>query len=173
MSEIARRYEKLPGRTSHIVGVSRLWAHPEHLLATTNYFGIESYQRFFFRDIQALIIQRTKVRLWYNLGFGIVGGLCALLAGGLWYGGTQFPAGKAAFDVFAVMCGIGAAVFLLGVIVNTLRGATCVLVAQMTTGPQTLPGTSRLRQARRILALLAPRIRDAQGGALVSQVPPA
>lgn len=168
-----RRYEKLPGRTSHVIGVARLWAHPDHLLATRNYFGFESYQRYAFRDIQALFIRRTKGRLWWNLGFGVCAVLCGLSGWGLWgaSGGVTDAPEKAPLFGFAIILGTAAAFFLLCLLINSLRGATCTLVAQTVTGAHSLPGTSRVRPARRVLARIAPRILEAQSGVPVSETP--
>lgn len=167
-----RRYEKLPGRTSHIVGVARLWVHPDHLLATTNYFGFERYQRYYFRDIQALLIRRTKGRLWWNLGFGACAAVCGLSGWGLWLAAPEEAASlQSPLGVFASIFGTVAAFFLLCLLINSLRGATCTLVAQTVTGAHSLPGTSRVRPARRVLARIAPRILEAQSGAPASETP--
>ncbi len=173
MSGPSRQYEKLPGRTSHVVGVARLWAHADHLLATTNYFGIENYQRYYFRDIQTLLIRRTKARMWWNVGFGSCAALGALVGGGFWFASTRVedPSGKATLIGFAVLFGIGAAFCLICMLVNSARGATCALVAQTAAGAQSLPGTSRVRAARRTLARIAPRILEAQTSAPGPQAP--
>src|SRR6478672_7240008 len=105
MAAATRQYEKLPGRTSYFAGVAKLWAHKEYLLGVTTYFGVENYRRYFFRDIEALVIRRTKARFWWNLAFGACAGLLGVGAMGFWLAARQVEANLA--NVW-----IGFAVFL-------------------------------------------------------------
>jgi hypothetical protein len=172
MAAVTRQYEKLPGRTSYFAGVAKLWAHQDYLLAVTTYFGVENYRRYFYRDIQALMIRRTRARFWWNLGFGV----CAVLLGcgalGFWLASRRPEANLANFSIgSAIALSVLAGLFVFALIWNSVRGATCVLVAQMATGPQSLPGVTRVRPARKILAQVAPRIVEAQSGTPVFQIP--
>ena len=165
MAAATRQFVKLPGRTSYFVGVAKLWAHKDYLLAVTTYFGVETYRRYFFRDIQALMIRRTKARFWWNLAFGVCAALLGLVGLLFWLLSRQIgnnPAMTTGWTVFAsIVSGIGG-IFLIALIWNSLRGPTCVLVAQMATGPQPLPGVTRVGPARKILERVTPQILEAQ-----------
>ena len=170
MAAATRQYEKLPGRTSYFAGVAKLWAHKDYLLGVTTYFGVENYRRYFFRDIEALMIRRTKARFWWNLAFGTCAGLFGVGALGFWMASRGTEANLASVWIgFAIGLGTIAGLFLIAMIWNSLRGATCVLVAQMATGSQSLPGVTRVGPARKILARVAPLILEAQSAAPVLQ----
>src|SRR5436305_8222975 len=62
-------------------GSSSLWLGKDHLLCidTTGY--TETYKRFYFRDIQAIVIRRTESWKFTSLGLGVLAALFTLIAG--------------------------------------------------------------------------------------------
>ena len=135
----------------------------------------ERYRRFFFKDISALVIQRTKIRLAWNIVHGVLGIGGALLAGGLWWGGAtaseQGP--RIMLWVFAGMTAPGAFFFLVLFFINVLLGPTCCCHLQTSAGWHPLAAPSRLRPARRFLAQLTPLIEAAQSAPTATAPPPA
>lgn len=161
-------YRKLPGRGLGWSGLARLWLADDHLLEVSSLLFHERYRRFFLPDIAALIVRRTKVRLYWNLVHGFFGIGGALVIGGLIYGATFIPQEEArvVLYVFAGMIAPFAVVALILLLVNSLLGPTCRCHIQTAAGWHPLAAPSRLRNARRLLAQVAPLLEAAQ-------VPPA
>ncbi len=120
-------YRKLPGRGLGWAGLARVWLAEDHLLEVNSLLFSERYRRFFLKDIAAIVVRRTKVRLYWNLGHGIVGFGGALVAAGLWWGGTfvaeQEP--RTVLWVFAGLIAPFALFFIVLFLINSLLGPTC------------------------------------------------
>lgn len=144
------RYQRLPGKGRHLAGSDRLLLADDHLLLARRQLYIESYQRFFFADIQALTLRATAGR---DLAAAILGGLVLLFAWAFW--ATDLTGLK----VFWGVLGLGA---LLTSLVNWLRGPS--VKCHLTTELQTVELTSlnRRRRAERILGRLEAEVRQAQ-----------
>ena len=72
MADSPAPYRKFPGRGSGVVNVLTLWEGDTHLLLVNSWPTGESYRRFFFADIQAIILRRTKRRLVFNIILGVL-----------------------------------------------------------------------------------------------------
>ncbi len=165
MKSAAPAYRKLPGRSLAFGGLGRLWLAEDHVLEVESLLVHERYRRFFLKDIAAIVVRRTKARLWWNLGHGALGFGGAGLVGGLWWGGTFVKAEepRVMLWVFAGMIAPFALVFLILFLINSLLGPTCRCHLQTTAaGWHPLAAPSRLRAARRVVARLAPLIEAAQ-----------
>jgi hypothetical protein len=153
----AREYIKLtpPRRTAGFAVVtvtrSNLWLGSDHLLCVETEGFNESYRRFYFRDIQAITMRRTKRALVIGLVTGVLtAGFAALAIV------VDDEVGKWFLGVLAAVCGTP---FLI----NLIYGPTCS--CQLRTAVQTehVPSLSRVRRARRVLNRLRPLIAEAQG----------
>jgi len=154
-------YERLPGRGRHIAGMDYLWLADDHLLLARQRAYSETYQRFFFNDIQTLILRRTRGRA---VSTAVVAGLSLLCAGLAWI--TDWPPGKI---TWFVLLGL---LLLIG-IVNWFRGPTtrCHLTTRLHSVP--LRSLGREKTARRVLARLKEKIEEVQGAiASVADEPP-
>ena len=161
----APAYRKLPGRGLAFNGIGRLWLAEDHILDVESLLVHERYRRFFLKDIAAIVVRRTKARLYWNIGHGVLGFGGAALAGGLWWIGTfvkeQEP--RVMLWVLAGMIAPFALFFLILFLINSLLGPTCRCHLQTTAaGWHPLAAPTRLRSARRMLARLAPLIEAAQ-----------
>ena len=58
-----RPYKRLPGRYRSSTGQRSLWLGADHLLAVDQVYFEEKYRRFYFSDVQALVVQSTN--LWH------------------------------------------------------------------------------------------------------------
>ena len=161
MNPAAPAYRKLPGRALAFSGIGRLWLADDHLLEVESLLFHERYRRFFLKDIAALVIRRTKVRLYWNLAHGILGvGGGAVTAASIYFGDQE---ARVFLWVFAGMIGPFALLFLVLFLINSLLGPTCTCHLQTTSsGWHPLAAPARLRKARRVLAQLAPLIEAAQ-----------
>ncbi|MCF7853652.1 MAG: hypothetical protein K9N51_02550 [Candidatus Pacebacteria bacterium] len=129
---------------------SSIWLASDHLLHVEWHYLSESYRRFYFRDIQAILIQRTKL--------GLVLTICYCLLIPLFCLGL-FILGYAPKVFFGSL----AATMIVLLIVNLLRGPTCVCVIQTAVQAAKLSAVRRVRTAEGLRLLLFPRIEEAQG----------
>ena len=133
---------------------SRLWLGDDHLLQVDSTGGYsEQYRRFYFRDIQAFSLHKTKEWFAVNLILGVVTGLFLL-----WALIVENTGGKITLGIISATLGI----FLL---VNVLRGSTCNCQIKTAVHLEELPSLRRRRNAEKVLARLRPLIEAAQGSA--------
>jgi hypothetical protein len=163
MAAAPKLYTRLPGRgirrAIFAVAATRcgLWLGPDHLLAVDATTASEEYRRFYFRDIEAFVIRRTRGRAssnWILLVLALVT-VGPLLVFWRTEGSTGWMVGALVLGAF------WAALALL----NTLRGATCETKIRTAVQLEHLPSLNRLPVARRVLARIVPIITDAQGAA--------
>ena len=121
----------------------------DHLLLCDYRTGfVENYKRFYFRDIEAIIVRKTihwaaALVIWVFLA------LCFLIAAM----GTEW---KLASLILEGLC----VAFILGQII---RGPTCRTIIQTAVQTDGLPMLKRVRKTYRILAELIPLIETVQG----------
>ena len=151
-------YQSLPGRgrrglfLSFAVSSSwcSLWLGPDHLLSVESRNYQEEYKRFYFRDIQAVIMRRTQRASATNVFFLI---MLVLFASLMIVAG---PNGR-------IVTGILAGTTLLILTINLLRGPSCVCHLMTAVHTEELPSLNRLKTAREVVARLRPFIEGAQG----------
>ncbi len=154
----APRYQRLPGSGLRAVLSTRstLWLAPDHLLSLDRTIGSESYRRFYFRDIEAMVIRPTntgRIRNWTYLLLALLCGL-PLLGAGLWA-----PNQTGWF----VAAGVIASFWLLLLVLNALRGPTCKAHVRTAVQIEELPSLGRLSTAIRVITRVKPLIEEAQG----------
>jgi hypothetical protein len=158
-----KEYRRLPGagiRRHALVSAtrSRLWLGRDHLLSTDTQWYTEDYKRFYFRDIQAIIIHKTESGKIINIVFSALTALplfAALATGG---GASLF-------------WGIVAGCFGLILFINALFGPTCFTHIRTAVQTEELPSLRRLRRANKVLARVRPLIVAAQGDLPVAEIP--
>ncbi|MDP8981032.1 MAG: hypothetical protein M3O35_10620 [Acidobacteriota bacterium] len=139
-------YRKLPG-ASGVLLKSKLWLGPDHVLHVRRSLFSEEYRRYYFRDIQAIVmVEKDSLALYlYALA-----GLLAVWAGVLLY--TRHW-------VAAAMGGIvTGSVALLG-----WNYPDCICALRTAVSNEVLRPLGRLRYARRSIALLRAAVEEAQG----------
>ena len=143
-------YKRVPGLGSGAFENSRLYVGPDHLLLVGSTAWSESYRRFYFRDIQAVIIRTSAWGKIQNAVWALLFFLVAIIA-------IQVS------DIGAIIAWIIASLFALGLIVNTLRGPTCVCHIQTAVQTTKLSPLGRVRRAQQFLVQLKPLIANIQG----------
>lgn len=149
-----RKYKKLHRGSYFTFGVatvrrSSLWLAEDHLLqAMTSYFH-ESYRRFYFRDIQAILVAPNGTYKAWNISLIVTAFFCLLLA--VAFGGSAW--GFFGFLIVADLIGLG---------INLFRGPTCSCMIQTAVQVERLRALSRLRVAQRTVGQLTPLIAEAQ-----------
>lgn len=144
------RYIKLPGHGRTWTGVSRIWLGEDHVLLVLGKTFSETYRRFFFNDIQGIIVRRTNMgKMWNGIwgSFVILFGVLALAVGG----------------VAAIVLSSLAAPFLIALLWNVALGPTCVVHVRTAVQTERVPALGRIRAAKQFIARIEPLIITAQG----------
>ena len=146
------RYRKLPGQRRGFIRGSSVWLGPDHLLAVASLRFREEYKRYYFRDIQALVIADSPR---FHLSTR------AALIGYLWV--VAFAATFASRYGPPVMGGLGIALILAWIYVS----ATCSCVCRIHTAvsQDRLPSVYRVWTARKFLKAVEAEISKVQGSA--------
>ena len=162
MESGVKEYRRLPGkgaRRGHFFGLaptrSTAWLADDHLLSVDNDYFSEDYKRFYFKDIQALSIRRTRTWEVANVVWGVLAILTSL--------------GAYALDnnmFLWTMEGL----FCLGLLVSLLRGPTCVFRLHTAVHTEEMPSLGRLKAALKAREILYPLIQQAQGEPFVPDV---
>lgn len=140
-----------------VISRTSLWLGPDHILFVDSTGFTETYKRFYFRDIQALIVQRSANFTIINIVVAIP--FTFLMAGAL-VTSDAVPKG-----VLFVLAGILA---IVGII-NVLGGATCRCYLRTAVQEEHLASLSRLRRANKILDRIRPLIVAAQADSVSSE----
>jgi hypothetical protein len=143
-------YRRLSGKTSGFLSYSRLWLGPDHLLFVRTTFFSEEYKRFYFRDIQAVVMRRTERREILNAVLA-----CTTISFGVLAVFTN-----SGWQAFWVMM---AGILFFALLVSWLRGPTCVFHLRTAVQTEELSPLKRVRAARKVIERLRPNIEQAQG----------
>ena len=148
-------YRRLPGkgaRRGHFFGLapirSSAWLADDHLLSVDNDYFSEDYKRFYFKDIQALSIRRTRTWEVWNVVWGVFAILTAL--------------GASALGDHMILWTIEG-LFCLGLLVSLLRGPTCICQLHTSVHAEEMPSLSHLKTALKAREILYPLIQRVQG----------
>ncbi|MBI3882211.1 MAG: hypothetical protein HY301_19390 [Verrucomicrobia bacterium] len=153
------------------LGSASYWLAKDHLLVVEVISYSERYRRFYFRDLQAVIVQQTGARKGWNIGFGVALLIALVIALVLLPGALRggFPSGG---DDYGVI-GIWSAIFLvlgLPLLVNTLRGPTCTVHLRTAVQTQKLRNLTRWRKAELLVTELGPLVQSAQAASAAASV---
>jgi hypothetical protein len=129
----------------------------DHLLCVDSSGYAEEYRRFYYADIQAVLVRKTQRGGIWTMVWSILTVVPALIALGLTGAGA---------DILWSFAGFG----LLCLLVNISRGPTCVAHLRTAVHLEELPSLHRLRVARNVLALLRPLVEQAQGVVAPEQI---
>jgi hypothetical protein len=146
-------YRRLGGQGATLTQYTRLYLGPDHLLQTASNGYTENYKRFYFRDIQAIVIRRNDLWVLWIVAWSLPPLVLALAA--------VAALGSNAWT--AVILLSIAAGFLAGLIINLLMGPTCVCHVQTAVQTEKIPSLRRLKQVRKMLRQVRPLIGAAQG----------
>jgi len=148
MPQARSEYKRLPGGRSRLFRRDRLYLGPDHVLLVRSLSFSEEYRRFYYSDIQALVLQERPMgnrRLadWVAIGVAVAA-IVALFV-------TGHPVWGALLSVVAVAYAWVA-----------VRREDCKAWVQTAVGTAELPSLCRVRSARKAIALIDDRARVAQ-----------
>jgi hypothetical protein len=133
-------------------GASSLWLGNDHILKIDSAYFREQYKRFYFRDIQSIIVRRTRRREIWNLALSLLTLVCIGLLAAAY---TRSNMSLTLVMVFAVP-------LIVLFSVNNVRGATCAVSIRTAVQTEELPSLSRLERTQHVFARLRPLIAAAQ-----------
>ena len=143
------RYRRLPGTGASLIQYFRLYQGPDHLLQVSTMWTQESYRRFYFQDIQAIIIRKTIHGTVWN-------GVWAVWA--VFFSLLGLAAGGVTLWVLGILAGVG----LVALVVNAAMGPPTATQIQTAVQLERLRSLNRLPRARRVLRQIIPLVQAAQ-----------
>jgi hypothetical protein len=145
-----------------VVSTSRssLWLGPDHLLQIDTNGYTESYKRFYFRDIQALVLCRTDTWGYWAVLFAALASFFGLL--------MIFQREAIALGVFGGL----ASLFVLCLVFDLAAGPTCKAYLRTAVQTEPLVPLNRLRRAQEAFGRLRPLIASAQAPSNQAEIPP-
>jgi hypothetical protein len=167
MARKPKEYVRLRGQNRAIFaisGVSRcsLWAARDHLLYIANEGYTEEYRRFYYKDIQAMLVRKTVAG---PVGTAILSILTACMLLWLLYGLSE------AWHWGGLLAlGIVTSFFLIPLLVNILKGPTCATYIRTAVQTEQVHSLSRLRTAMKVIRQLRETIEGTQGRFTVEHV---
>ena len=154
MPAAPKLYRRVSGRTPSLAGYHRLYEGPDHLLVVRSTGFREEYRRFFYRDLQAVIIRKTSRRRDNAIAWGAFTAV------------TGLPAIATALEgvpALAIVLGVLAMIFGAILAANHWLGPTCECHLQTAVQCEPLPALRRLNRAQTFLALIRARAGEVQG----------
>ncbi len=149
MARKERIYRRLPGRPFSPFGVSSFWHGPDHLLLVESAFFKERYRRFYYKDIQAVVMHRTSLHwVWTALwsGLALLFGIIVFMTPGTHY-------------VSATLLAIS----LAALAVNLILGPCCRVFLQTAVQRQHLRTLKRVRAAAKTMDRIKSLVEAQQG----------
>ncbi len=146
MAKKEKPYRKLSG-AANLAGYSNLFLAQDHLLLVHATNFNERYKRFFFKDIQAVILKKTVAGKVWNIIWACLASIFAVIT----------IASETPF------LWIIAGVFVAILIVNCLFGPTCSVHIKTAVQLEKLDALARMRKADKALAIIKDRVQEAQG----------
>lgn len=137
-----KKYTRFGGirRISLHAGRYSLWLAEDHMVQVTRYAYTEEYRRFYYQDIEAVLVRRTDGQIIRCLVWGILG-LILLMMG--------LVGSQGSMRVLAFM---GLAVVTVFFVVNLWRGDTCACHVRTAVQTERLFSISRVAQAENLIA---------------------
>ena len=143
------------GRTGW--GPEELWLCDTHLLCVRNIFGMETYQRFYYRDIERVSVKVTCFGAWITwVNFALLVLVLLLLS----------------YEVLPLLLGVPVCMLTAVFAGLNMTDSTCRVVLATRVNTRHLTGLAHVRVARRALALLCERVCAAQAEAYRDAPPP-
>ena len=151
LADDRQRYRKLPGRRRGFIFSASLWTGSDHLLSVRSDRFQEQYKRFYFRDIQAIVI--TRVPRYLVSTRALATGALLLIA--ILFLRVRAPGlTNWAWLSFAVLTAVW-------IYVSAVHSCTCRLYTAVSR--EDLPSLYRTWTARKALAELEQRVAQVQG----------
>jgi hypothetical protein len=149
MAKKNKTYKKLPGFALNLFSAPSLWQGMDHLLSVEAVLFQERYKRFYYKDIQAVVMNRTKRHhVWSAIwgGLALVFALIVIFSTGAAYVSSGFMA------LFGAL-----------LIVNFMMGPACRVHIQTAVQIQHLRSLKRMKSAAKAMHRIKLLVEAAQG----------
>lgn len=164
-------YHKMRGVSSALLSPAKAYLADDHLLLVQESMTAQEYRRFYFRDIQAVIVRKTAggsiLIILYSILLVVF--LVSFLSVYVDTGGITGP--RIINPVSLATVGLAAALLAL-LIINIVKGPTVICCLQTAANVQKVPMIKRLNHARRFIEQLRGPIEQIQGPLVLPAVPP-
>ena len=154
----SQNYRRLSPSRITLLGSLSLWEGADHFVQIEVLAFSETHKRFYFEDIRAFTIRRTRRGLWLHLLLGFFSVITAALA--LWIFSSGYSSGGF-LDWLTILV---PSAFALGWLAHLAMGPTCACHVMTPVQNASLGALARTRRARKVLAYLARRAQTSQGG---------
>lgn len=149
MARKSSLYKKMPGKWFTAFGRETLYQGPDHLLWLQGSLIKEHYKRFYYTDIQALMICRNRRQHFWTAFWAGLAALFILMA--VFAADTNYVA-----EVFIAM-------WAICLIVNLVKGPCCDMYLQTAVQLEKLSHLARERMASKTLDRIKAQVEAAQG----------
>jgi hypothetical protein len=142
-------YKKLTARFFAFFYTARIWQGRDHFLYVETYACREHYKRFFFNDIQNIVMIRTNQHIFWAIAWGILALVSAAIA--------TTVSGLPVISTF-LLC-----FFLICLFINIRQGPGCSVCIQTSVQHQRIMPFRRLKSSLEILRKMKATIESVQG----------
>jgi hypothetical protein len=125
----------------------RLYQGPDHFLQVFSTGFTETYKRFYFRDVQAILVARK----WWHHAWSVFWLMLAAFFGAIEYA----AGGTVVLLILAGLC-------IAALVINIVIGPSCLCYIRTAVQTEKLPSFKRLRSARKFIARMRPVLESAQ-----------
>ena len=150
-------YRRLPGRRLlSLWGTDSLWLGKDHILSIKKRGYTEEYRRFYFGDVQAILVNQTVEGTVWTIVLGIITAALIVVQGFAWLVWEwEFEA--------LILWGVLVFLFAAMLLTNILKGSTCKAFIRTAVQMDPLPSLHRVRTARKMIERVRPFIEANQG----------
>lgn len=156
MAEHSTTYEKFPGKHRKFVGTDRLWFGQDHLLLVSSTGISEDYKRFYFKDIQAFNIIKTR----NHMILMIIGFLLLGITAGLSVWLYKLDNHNAEMLIPGSIIGF---IFICYLAWLFIKGPSCKSFVYSSVQKERLTPLKTIKKARKFLGIILPKIEASQG----------
>ena len=148
MTPAQATYRRLPGARRRLLRKATLWLSSDHILAVDSRRFTEEYKRYYFKDIQAIIVTQmsTATSRTIDLAFLVSFAVLVLIAWRVESRGTFVVTG----------------LVLLGYLIHKLLGPMCSCHLITAVSSDKLPSLTRVRSAAKALRMIQPLVEQSQ-----------
>jgi hypothetical protein len=154
------KYRRIARGSMAMIMRCSLWLGDDHLLSVKSTGYTEDYVRIYLKDLKGVVAQRTKTWMMLNILLGIVVGLCGI---GILNTNDIYSPGTVALGFFCLP-------FLVGFVLNLVKGPTCKTNLLTPLGLVDIPALQRSRKVTRLIQELRPLVAAQQGSMLRSEL---
>jgi len=150
MEQISQTYQKLPGARRTPFRKATLWLASDHILSIDSHRFTEEYKRYYFKDIQAIVVRQTTGSTAMSKAIDLVVTIIlVVLALAAW----RLESRGAAI--------VGGLILIQFIIIKSL-GPRCVCQLITAVSSDKLPSLNRLPTAGKALQIIGPLVQQAQ-----------